>query len=74
MATVLHLVKGESNALIEPTIEQQLAAGDHVVVILLEGAARPASRDGVTLHRVPEELDYGHLIDLVFQADRVIAW
>jgi hypothetical protein len=74
MATVLHLVKGESNALIEPTIGQQLGAGDRVVVALLEGAAAPACPDGVRLHRVPEELDYGHLIDLVFEADRVIAW
>jgi hypothetical protein len=74
MATVLHLLKGDASPLTRATIEHQRTAGDRVTVVLLEGATAPPCPSGVALHRVPEDVGYDHLIDLVFEADQVIAW
>jgi hypothetical protein len=73
MAHVLHLVKGE-RALAAVTIARQAAAGDDVTVALLQGAAAPDVPAGVAVRRVPEDVDYPQLVDLVFAADHVVTW
>ena len=74
MPTVLHLVDGDLTALAADTMRRQLAAGDRLTVVRLEGAPTPAVPDGVTLHRVPDDLTYPQLLDLVFASDQVISW
>jgi hypothetical protein len=75
MATVLHLLKGEdASGLALATIEGQRAAGDTVTVALLHHAPAPKLPDGVRVHRVPADLTYEGLLELVFAADHVITW
>ena len=75
MASALHLLKGAAGAeLASAVIARQLAAGDRVIVALLEGAERPGLPAGVTIHRVPEELSYPRLLELVFASDHVVTW
>lgn len=74
MATVLHLVDDELSALASETIRAQLAAGDRLTMVRLDGAPGPAVPDGVTLHRVPGDLTYSQLLDLVFASDQIISW
>ena len=74
MATVLHLVKGPASAVALEAIRQQTTAGDRVTVIRLEGADAPDVPATVSVRRVPEDLAYADLLDLVFAADQVIAW
>jgi predicted transcriptional regulator len=73
MARVLHLFKGDHAAEASAVIAAQTAAGDEVTVALLEGesSALPA---GVTIQRVPGELSYERLAELVFAADHVVTW
>lgn len=73
MARVLHLLKGDP-ALALAVIAQQRAAGDEVTVALLPGASRPELPAGLTLHRVPCELDWAALLECIFEADQVITW
>jgi hypothetical protein len=73
MPTVLHLLKGHPSDLAVAAIERGVAAGDSVTVALLEGAPG-ASLPGVAVRRVPDDLSYADLLDLVFGSDRVIAW
>lgn len=74
MATVLHLVKGPASALAVEAIRQQVAAGDRVTIVRLEGAPPPDAPPGVPVRRVPDDVSYADLLDLVFEADQVIAW
>jgi hypothetical protein len=74
MAAVLHLVDGELTALAAETMRAQLAAGDRLTVVRLEGAPAPTVPAGVTLRRVPDDLGYSQLLDLVFASDQVISW
>ena len=74
MATVLHLLKTDPPPLAVAAIQRQIAAGDRVALAMLEGAPHPGPLEGVTVRRVPEELSYDDLLDLVFAADQVIAW
>lgn len=74
MPGVLHLLKGDVNPLAAAAIARQVAAGDRVTLVLLEGAATPAGVGDVTVHRVPDDVDYGRLLDLIFESDQVIAW
>ena len=74
MATLLHLMKGPLTDVAATVIRQQAAAGDRVTVVRLGGAPAPALPAGVDVRRAPEELPYTDLLDLVFEADRVIAW
>jgi hypothetical protein len=74
MAAIVHLVKGQASPLTPAVMERQLGAGDRVTVVLLEDAEAPPRPEGVTVHRVPEELTYSQLVDLIFEADQVIAW
>lgn len=74
MAAVLHLVKGGDPALPLATIAGQLAAGDRVTVALLPGTASLELPPGVRLLRVPDELGWDGLLDLVFASDHVVTW
>jgi len=75
MANTLHLLKGTAGGeLAAAVIARQLAAGDRVSVALLEGAPRPELPAGVAVHRVPEDLSYPRLLELVFTSDHVVTW
>ncbi len=73
MARVLHLFKGDHAGEAAAVIGAQLAAGDVVTVALLD-AAEPELPAGVTLRRVPSELPYAKLVELVFASDHVVTW
>jgi hypothetical protein len=74
MAVVLHLVKGAATPVAVETIRQQAAGGDAVTVVLLEGAPAPDLPAAARVRRAPDELSYGDLLDLIFQADQVVSW
>ena len=74
MARALHVLKGGDVALALATIERQVAAGDHVSVVLLPGAVPPPLPAGVAVHRVPEEWSYERLLEAVFEAEHVTTW
>lgn len=74
MARVLHLLGGGDVALAAAVIARQAADGDSVTVALLPAAAAPALPAGLTARRVPDELSYAALLELVFQADHVVSW
>lgn len=73
MGAVLHIVGHANAARAHDVIAAQLAAGDTVTVAVL-GAEPPSLPAGVTAHRVPTELSYDQLLDLVFSAEQVISW
>ena len=74
MRRVLHLLAGGDVALAATVIARQAEAGDAVSVALLPGAAAPALPPRVPVRRVPDELSYPALLDLVFEADQVVTW
>jgi hypothetical protein len=74
MPAVLHVLRGNVSPLASTTIERQAEAGDRVTIVLLEGAPAPRPVERVVIHRVPDDLSYSQLLDLVFEADQVIAW
>jgi hypothetical protein len=76
MARVLHLWKADAPAAAADILAAAAArAGDEHTVVLLAGAAPPALPAGVAVRRLaPEDLDHAALLDLIFAADRVIAW
>ena len=75
MAVVLHVLTPDSHALALPVIARQAEAGDQVTVVLVQGAApAPPLPERVVLRRVPDDLSYRQLLDLVFAADQVMAW
>jgi hypothetical protein len=74
MPAVLHLIKGAEVGQVLATIGAQLVAGDRVSVALLHGAPVPKVPVEVTLHRVPEDLSYERLLELIFAADQVLSW
>jgi hypothetical protein len=74
MAAVLHLVKSADAGLARAAIEHQVQAGDRVSVALLHGAPAPDVPAGVPVFRVPEEVPYERLLELIFEADQVVAW
>jgi hypothetical protein len=74
MGRALHLVKTDDNGLVAATVVRQLAAGDTVTVVVLQGATLPALPAGVVVRRVPEELSWDALLQAMFEADQVIAW
>jgi hypothetical protein len=79
MAAILHLLKAEASPIALETIRQQTASGERVTVVLLEGAKPPAPEGradapGFAVRRVPGDLGYTQLLDLIFEADQVIAW
>jgi hypothetical protein len=74
MASVLHLLKGADTTLAGTMIEQHARAGELVTVVLLPGGAAPALPAGVQVRRLPADLSYAQLVDLVFESDHVITW
>jgi len=73
MAAVLHIVGQASPSSVLDVIRGQVAAGDTVTVALL-GPELLALPPGVRAHRVPRELSYDQLLDLVFSVEQVISW
>ena len=75
MPSFLHLIKGDSAALAGAVIEANLREADvRVTVVLLDGAVAPSLPAGVAVRRLPGDLDYAGLLDLVFAHDHVITW
>ena len=75
MGTFLHLVKRDSAALAGVVIESNLREADaRVTVVLLDGAVAPSLPASVAVRRLPGDLDYAGLLDLVFAHDHVITW
>jgi hypothetical protein len=74
MGKALHLLKGEDSDLAAATVARQLAAGDTVTVVALQGAAVPSLPAGIVVRRVPEQLSWEQLLEAMFEADQVIAW
>lgn len=73
--TALHLCgRGGDRGLARATIAAQLAAGDAVTVVLLPGAGSLEAPPAVRVVRVPDDLGWDALLDLVFAADRVVTW
>jgi hypothetical protein len=72
----LHLLKSDSGALALPVIERvRRDPGASVTVVLLHGLPAPALPPGVEVRRLGEgDLDYAGLLDLIFDADHVVAW
>jgi hypothetical protein len=73
MAAVLHIVGQHDPAHALAIMRGQVAAGDTVTVAVV-GPELLALPPGVTAHRVPAELSYDQLLDLVFSVDQVISW
>jgi hypothetical protein len=73
MATVLHLLGENEPQAALPFIAGQLAAGDLVTVAVLGDSAVPLP-PGLTVHRVPAELTWDQLLDLIFAADQTFSW
>jgi hypothetical protein len=74
MARTLHVLKGDHTAQALAVITPQVAAGDRVTVALVGGVPAPELPDGVVVHRVPDELSWERLLELVFEADAVVTW
>ncbi len=74
MSRVVHLLKDGTPPLLVSTLARQIAAGDRVTLVLLDDAECAVPTSAVDVRRVPDELDYGGLLELVFEADQVVAW
>ena len=76
MAGVLHLLKHDSSPLAAPVIDAMRHEAERpVTVVLLAGAVAPALAPDITVRRLADgDLDYSALLDLIFEADRVITW
>ena len=78
MARVLHLFKGDHAAEAAAAIGAQLAAGDHVTIALLDRGQAPVLATGASadaeMHRVPDDLSYERLVELIFASDHVVTW
>jgi hypothetical protein len=74
MARRLHLFKGDHADTAAAVIAPQIAAGDEVTVALLGGVAPPPLPADVAIRRVPDDLSYEGLAELVFAADAVVSW
>ena len=74
MARTLHVFKGDHVAEAATVIARAVAAGDQVEVALVGGVEAPALPAGVTVHRVPDQLSYAQLAELIFAADTVVTW
>ncbi len=74
MARFLHLIKSDAPALALAAVERNLQEpGAHVTVVLLDGAGAGAPA-GAAVRRLGADLDYDQLLDLIFEADHVMAW
>ena len=73
MATILHLVGHNDPSPALSIIAGQLAAGDSVTVAAV-GPSAPSLPAGLAVHRVPAELSWEQLLDLIFTADQTFSW
>jgi len=73
MARFLHLIKHDSPSMAAVVVEQNgREPGAEVTVVLLDGTLPiPA---GVTVKTLSRDLDYGQLLDLIFESDHVVTW
>jgi hypothetical protein len=75
MPAVLHLLTRADDARALSAIEREREDADtRVEIVLLPGATAPALPAGLTARRVPDDLSYDELLDLIFSSDQVIAW
>jgi hypothetical protein len=75
MAAVLHLFTRGDASLARALIERQRAQSyTTITVVLLPGATVPPLPDGLRVTRVPDELSYPGLLELIFASDQVIVW
>jgi hypothetical protein len=76
MAGVLHLLKRDASPLAASIIDaMRREVESPVTVVLLAGAVAPALAPDITVRRLADgDLDYAALLDLIFEADRVITW
>ncbi|MBI2527706.1 MAG: hypothetical protein HYV93_17205 [Candidatus Rokubacteria bacterium] len=76
MPRYLHLLKSDSGQLAAPVIESIGREPDSsVTVVLLDDAPPPPLPHTARLLRLGDApLDYSGLLDLIFEADRVIVW
>jgi hypothetical protein len=73
MARFLHLMKRDSPPMAATVIERNSREpGADVTVVLLDGTL-PAPA-GVTVKKLGSDLDYGQLLDLIFESDHVVTW
>jgi len=73
MARFLHLLKRDSPLLAAAVVEQnRREPGAEVTVVLLEEGI-DAPKD-VTVRTLGGDLDYGQLLELIFESDHVVTW
>ena len=74
MTRALHVLKGDHTDRAVAVIAAQVAAGDEVTVALVGGIPVPPLPDGVQHHRVPEDVAWERLVEMIFEADSVVTW
>jgi hypothetical protein len=74
MAAVVHLLKSPDTGLARAVLERSVRAGDRVTVVLLPGGVASGLPDGVPVRRLDGDLTYDQLLELIFEADRVVTW
>jgi hypothetical protein len=74
MARVLHVFKGDHAAAAGAVIARAVAAGDQVEVAVVGGVEAPPLPGSVTVHRVPDQVSYERLAELIFSSDQVVTW
>ena len=73
MARFLHLLKRDSPPMAAAVVEEnRREPGAEVTVVLLEEAID--SPEGVTVKILGSDLDYGQLLELIFESDHVVTW
>ena len=73
MARFLHLLKRDSPPMAAAVVEEnRREPGAEVTVVLLEEAID--SPKGVTVKILGSDLDYGQLLELIFESDHVVTW
>ena len=68
------MLKGDHTGQAATVIETQLAAGDAVTVALIGGITAPALPDRAIVHRVPDDVSWEGLLELIFESDSVVTW
>ena len=74
MARALHILKGDHTTQAAAIINSQLAVGDEITVALIGGVEPPALAGRVTVHRVPDDVSWERLLELIFEADSAVTW
>lgn len=77
MARLLHILHGAPDVEVPAVVEEQVAAGHTVEVVLTPGAGEVALPDGCTAHRLDpagSPPDAGALLDLLRASDSAVSW